>query len=386
MVSEISVVRLAIKTQQVRKNLTEIISSCEGFRLQKPGDQDVPALLILELGDDLQREFQLINSIQTSGATMDIFVTSSRAEPDILIRALREGVKEFFSQPIRKEEVMNALSKFTERKAKQQSSVENKKRGKILNVIGGKGGVGATTVAVNLATSLAESEGSPLVALIDMNLLFGEVPLFLGVKSLFNLAEVARNVSRLDSTYLMSILSKHVSGVYVLSSPTGLEGADAATPEIMERLLSVMQSVFDFIVIDGSQSLDQLSLKILEVSNFVLLVAILSLPCLTNLKRLLWTFEKLGYSREENIKIIVNRYHKKSVISLRETEEALGKKVFWPIPNDYSATMSAINQGKPLSMTAPEAEVNKSIRELAFAFLGKEKTKKENVRFWGFFA
>jgi pilus assembly protein CpaE len=245
--------------------------------------------------------------------------------------------------------------------------------------------VGTTTLAVNLATSLAELEGSPLVALIDMNLLFGEIPLFLDVKSVFNWGEVARNISRLDSTYLMSILSKHSSGVHVLPSPTGLDGVNVATPEIIEKLLGLMQNVFDFIVIDGGQSLDEISLKILEVSHTVLLVAILSLPCLTNIRRLLWMFQKLGYPQAENIKIIVSRYHKKSVISLKEAEETLNKKIFWLVPNDYSTTMSAINQGKTLSKVAQGAEVTKNLAELASAFSEKEERKKEKAGFWGSF-
>ena len=382
MAAEISSVRLQIKSQKVREDLREVISSLQGFRLQKLDDPEPGDLLILEIGDDPQKEFQVIHSVQASGAIGEIFVTSSRTEPEILIQALREGVKEFVSQPIKKEEVRNALLKFKSRKESLRFSEGKKKRGKIIDVIGSKGGVGTTTVAVNLATSLAGLEGSPSVALIDMNLLFGEIPLFLDVKSLFNWGEVARNISRLDSTYLMSILSKHASGVSVLPSPTGLDGVNVATPEIIEKLLELMQNVFDFIVIDGGQSLDDISLKVLEASDTVFLVAILSLPCLTNLKRLLWTFQKLGYPQEENVKIIISRYHKKSVISLKEAEETLNRKIFWLIPNDYLTTMSAINQGKTLSMVAHGAEVTKNLRELAAAFSEKEEQKKEKVGFW----
>lgn len=383
MAAEISSVRLQIKSQKVREDLREVISSLQGFRLQKLDDPEPGDLLILEIGDDPQEEFQVIHSVQASGAIGEIFVTSSRTEPEILIQALREGVKEFVSQPIKKEEVRNALLKFKSRKESLRFSEGKKKRGKIIDVIGSKGGVGTTTVAVNLATSLAGLEGSPSVALIDMNLLFGEIPLFLDVKSLFNWGEVARNISRLDSTYLMSILSKHASsGVSVLPSPTGLDGVNVATPEIIEKLLELMQNVFDFIVIDGGQSLDDVSLKVLGASDTVFLVAILSLPCLTNLKRLLWTFQKLGYPQEENVKIIISRYHKKSVISLKEAEETLNRKIFWLIPNDYLTTMSAINQGKTLSMVAHGAEVTKNLRELAAAFSEKEEQKKEKVSFW----
>jgi pilus assembly protein CpaE len=239
-------------------------------------------------------------------------------------------------------------------------------------------------MAVNLATSLVESSPSPRVALIDMNLLFGEIPIFLNIESSFDWGGVARDISRLDPTFLMSILSKHASGVYVLPSPTGLDGVNVATPEIIEKILGLMRSVFDFIVIDGGQAIDDISLKILEMSDTVLLIGILSLPCLTNVKRLLWIFQKLGYPLLENIKIIINRHtDRKSVIPPEEAEKSINQKIFWFVPNDYPTTMSAINQGKTLSAVAPTAEVSKNLKSLASVFLeGQGELKEKTIPFW----
>ena len=213
-----------------------------------------------------------------------------------------------------------------------------------------------------------------------MNLLFGEIPVFLDLESGFNWAEVARNISRLDSTYLMSILTKHTSGVYVLPSPTGLDGVNVATPEIIEKLFEEMRQIFDFVVIDGGQSIDEISFKIFEIADKVLLISILSLPCLTNVKRLLWIFKRLGNPSEENIHIIISRYIKKSDISIQEAERSITKEIFWIVPNDYLTTMSAINLGKTLSTVSNESEISKNFVALAAKFKepmekGKEKAK-----------
>lgn len=362
---------LEIKDHNIKGDFEKIISVMEGFRLQNLGGHVPCDLLILEVGNNLKREFDLIQSVLASGMAMEVFLTSARLEPDLLIQALRAGAKEFFPQPIKQEEVVNALLKFKDRKGSLKPTKQKKKRGKIIDVIGSKGGVGTTTIAVNLATSLVESAGSPSVALIDMNLLFGEIPIFLNIESAFNWGEVARNISRLDATYLMSILSKHSSGIYILPSPTGLDGINVATPEIIEKILNEMEDVFDFIIVDGGQPLDDVSLKILELSDIVLLVAILSLPCLTNVKRLLWTFRRLGYPPEKNIKIVVSRYHKKSTIPLKEAEESIDNKIYWLILNDFSTTMSAINRGKTLVSIAPKEEITKNLKDLANSFLGK---------------
>lgn len=376
-------VRVEVKTPRVREELERLIFSLEGFHPERSEPFRSCDLLILEIGEDLKQEFQTIQSLQSSRAVGAIFLTSPRLEPQVLIEALRAGAREFFSQPINAGEVRIALLKFKEGRARTASGGEKKRKGKIIQVIGSKGGVGVTTLAVNLAVALAEKDKSRKVALMDMNLIFGEVSIFLDIKSSFDWGEVVKNISRVDSTLLESVLFKHPSGVSVLTSPTGLDGMNQATPEILEKLLAAVQETFDFIVIDGGQSIDDLSVKILEMASQILVVASLSLPCLTNVKRLLWGFRKLGYSFEEKIKIIINRHQKGSLISPREAEGSLNHKIFWQVPNDFQATMAAINQGKPLFQVGNGAEICKSIRELAASFMGKGTVGREKTGFWG---
>ena len=374
-------VKVETKDLDLGRELEDIIRSVEGFVVQRSDDTGRADLLIFELGDDTEKDFQLIHSLLDVDAIGEVFYTSRDFDRAVLLQAMRTGAKEFFSQPINKQEVRQALEDFRERteKAKQKEPV---KIGQIIELIGSKGGVGTTTVAVNLAVSLAEMKGAHSVALIDRNMLFGEVPLFLEIKPSYHWGEITKNIDRLDSTFLMNVLSKHSSGVYVLPSPASLNGHDPATPEIMEHLLSLMQRMFDFVVIDGGQSLDETSLKILEMSDIVLLVSILSLPCLSNTKKLLKSFHTLGYPARERIKVVINRHLKNPEISLKDSEAAIDEKIFWTIPNDYRKTLSAINQGKPLSQLASRAPITKSVRELGYALSKSgEKQEKKGWRF-----
>ena len=177
---------------------------------------------------------------------------------------------------------------------------EKAEKGTVFTVFGAKGGVGTTTIAVNLATGLARLDGNYSVALLDMNILSGEVPLFLNVKPTFNWAEVARNISRLDATYLMSLLQRHASGVHVLPAPVRLAEEIGAAPEI-EKVLELMQSMFDFLVIDGGQCWGAYPDILIGISDKVLLVAIPSLPGVISLKRLIEAFHDLGYPPEDII-------------------------------------------------------------------------------------
>ena len=186
---------------------------------------------------------------------------------------------------------------------------------------------------------------------------------------------------RRSSEYLRSVTDAVFALICVLPSPTTLDGMNVATPKIIASLLDVMKETFDFIVIDGGQSLGDISLKILEMSDAVLVVSILNLPCLSNVKRLLWTFQKLGYPQKEHVKIVMNRYHKKSLISLSEAEQSIGQEIFWQIPNDFQTTMSAINQGKLLSSVDTGADINKNFRMLASSFIKREEQDREKKGF-----
>jgi pilus assembly protein CpaE len=381
MAGSILSVRLEIKNEAVRRELEEVILAEDGFRLLRRHDDPNPCdLLILETEYDNGKGFQLTQSLQASGKVKEVFLTSPRLEPEVLLQALRAGVKEFLSQPIQREEVRTGLLKFKERRSVPHQTGVEKKRGKILHFISSKGGVGTTTIAVNLAASLSESNGSFSVALIDMNLPFGQIPVFLNMESSFNWGEVMRNISRVDETFLMGVLSRHRSGIYVLPSPSILEDVNVETPEMIEKLLGLMRNLFDFILVDGGQRLDNVSLRILEMSDTIFMVTHLNLPCLANAKRLLWTFQKLGFPPREIIRIIANRYQKKSSISLKEAEEAVSEKIHWLVANDYHVTMSAINQGKTIAEVAAGSEVEKSLRELAGTFVSRDQ--KKTIRTW----
>jgi len=355
--SDGTTVRLEIRSGAIRAELEKIVLSVRGLQLAT--GKGPAGLLIHEIGSDPMQDFELIQKLVQEGSVREVFLTSARSEPEILLHALRAGAKEFFVQPLKAEEVRATLERYASK------GVSGRRNGQVIYLVGSKGGVGTTTVAVNLAAGLRAISEKNSVAVIDMNLLFGDVPLFLDVDPAFNWGEVAKNITRLDATYLMSVLTRHTSGIYVLPAPSQLDRLHAATPDTVERLLRVMREEFDYIVVDGGQSIDDISLKIMELSNTVLVVGILSLPCLINVRRLLETFKRLGFPRDEQVRVVVNRFQKHAGITLKEAVEGIGRPIAWTIPNDFAATMSGINQGKLLQEAAPHAEVTKNLQDLA---------------------
>jgi pilus assembly protein CpaE len=369
-------VKLALKSPGLDRRFSQIILASGGFVIS-PGHTGGVDLAIMELADDPESAMRELQALLDSGATDDVFLTSAAAHPSVLMQAMRMGVKEFFAQPIDLEEVKRAFDRFKERKQAVSGRVE--KTGQAITVFGSKGGVGTTTVAVNLAVSLAQGTPSNSVALLDMNTLFGEIPLFLEMAPKFHWGEITKNIDRLDGAFLQNVLTRHQSGIQVLPSPAYLNGHIRPTPDTMVRLLGLMKRMFDFVIIDAGQSTEDTSLKVMEITDSLLLVTILSLPCLANTNKLLRSLTDLGYVSKERIRVVLNRYMKKGDISLEDAEAGIGKDLFWVIPNDYATTMSAINNGKPLVYVSPKAPITKSFIDLAasMASPGDDKPKKK---------
>ena len=372
-------VKLNITDPETAARLKEVVSGVQGFSISNNG---APCdVMVVEIGHDLDEEFKQIEHVRAKGLAREIFLTSSSRDPETLLRALKTGVKEFFPQPVNREEVIAALEKLKKSLKAESTGKAMGKKGRLITVLGSNGGVGATTAAVNLAVALRETAGESSVALMDMNPLLGDVQLFLDIKTFFSWADAARDIARMDSTYLLNTLHKHPTGIHVLPAPSRPEGPGAATPEAMERLIGLMRSAFDLIVVDGCKSLDDLSLRMLGLSDTILVVTELNLPALVNARKLLDTFEGLGLSRGKEIKVIVNRHQKNNMVSPEEAEKTIGRSIVAMIPNDYEATMSAINTGKTLSDAGLKSAIMDNFRELAALLLNKEAVKKEKSSF-----
>jgi pilus assembly protein CpaE len=363
------------------KSLVRIIRPMGNFVVRKGIDEATADILIYELGGETEKDFQKIEFLMNSNNRLNVFITAKDLDKDLLLRAMRIGVKEFITQPFNEEEIKNAILKLMDKREQRQVP---QKSGKIIDVMGSKGGVGTTTVAVNLAANLAANKTNQ-VALVDMNMIFGDIPMFLNLKPEYNWSEVTNNINRLDAAFLMNILTKHLSlGLHVLPSPTYLNGNQPYSPDTVNRLLGLMKGMFDFVVIDSGQSLTDVSLSIIDRADRVFIVSLLDLSCLSNTAKLVKSFSNLGYNFDERFNIVINRFLKQSDISIEEAQKLLKTKISWTIPNDYKTAISAINQGKTLNQIASKSEIGKSLDLLTGSFLDEgPKVEKKGWRLFG---
>lgn len=320
-----------------------------------------PALVIIDISSKTELAFEIITKLSANHKTCKIIVTSSNYTPEIIIKAMRAGAREFLPKPIIKEDLIIALNKVKE----NISGMGNDdKKCRVITTFSNKGGIGKTAIATNLALELANMTKEK-VALIDLNLQLGDITTFLDINPSFDISYVVQNLSRIDETFLLSTLEKYKdTSLYVLADPPYLEQGEDITAEQINTLFQVLKQAFSYIVVDTSANFDGKTITALDNSDLILLITIVNLPAIRNCQRCLDLFDRLGYEKEKT-KIVLNRYMENDEIKVEDVEDVLEQDVYWKVPNNYFTIMSAINKGVPVGTINPESNISQSYRELA---------------------
>ncbi|HEY7709413.1 MAG TPA: hypothetical protein VIG57_05195, partial [Candidatus Entotheonella sp.] len=187
-------VGLQVADDALRMDLAAFFSAQMGYQLQSLHAAALPQLMIIDLETDWNQTLSRLQAIRSSSPHTEIFATAATADATVLLHLLRAGVQEFLPQPVQKEELYDALERFEMRYQDRVSSSDG--RGKLINILGGKGGVGTTTLAVNLAVSLQEINPASSVVLVDLNLQFGDVALYLDLEPMYTFGDITSDPSR----------------------------------------------------------------------------------------------------------------------------------------------------------------------------------------------
>jgi pilus assembly protein CpaE len=330
--------------------------------------QTNPDVGFVALDSNPDKALQLITSLAKTAPNCAILATSGSTDGNLILRTMRAGAKEFLQQPIKQEDLAAALQRVSRLHFGGNSASS---RGcSMIAVTGATGGVGSTSLAVNLGCSLAADPNNSVV-LLDLDLCLGDADVFLDTIPEYTLFDVSQNVGRLDLTLLKRSLTKHDTGLYLLPRPVQLEDARMISTEELTRVIGLLKASFTHVIVDTSKSFGPLDMMALSEADVVLLVTQLDLPCLRNVVRLMTSFKETG-KFDDRVKIIVNRVGiDTGQISLRKAKETIGREVFWQIPNDYRVMVEVRNNGIPLVQQAPKAAISQSINQLAMALSGK---------------
>lgn len=331
--------------------------------------QTNPDVGFVTLDSNPDKALDLVASLAKSAPNCAVLVISSSTDGNLILRAMRSGAKEFLTQPLKPEDIAAALHRVARQRPGGGGAAGPSCS--VVAVTGATGGVGTTSVAVNLGCALAANPDNSVV-LLDLDLCLGDADVFLDTIPEYTLSDVAQNIGRLDLTLLKRSLTKHDTGLYLLPRPVQLEDARHITADELTRVLGLLRAAFTHIIIDTSKSFNDLDMHALTASDKVLLVTQLDLPCLRNVVRLMMSFKETN-KFDDKVKIVVNRVgYDTGQISLRKAQETIGREIFWQIPNDYRVMVEVRNNGVPLVQQAPKAAITQSINQLASALHAKE--------------
>ena len=327
----------------------------EGLAEIKSGEGNI--IVFIDITDCTDKTFSAIEEIKLF--TSKIVITSADYSTNSIVKAMRLGAKEFLPKPVIKEDLQRIVSIFL-----QHEDEEDESASKIITVYSNKGGIGKTTIAVNLAAELAKTTKDK-VALIDLNLQLGDISTFLNLNPAFDVSYVIKNlIEKKEDTLLKAFEKYKQTTMFVLSDPNYIEQSESITPQQITNLFQALKRVFPYIIVDMSSNIDPNSLKILDLSDWILFTTIVNIPAIRNSQRCLNLFKSRRYP-EDKVKIIINRFMENDEIKAEDIETTLGEKIYWKIPNYYFSIMEAINKGVTISEINPNSNIANSFRDFA---------------------
>ncbi len=340
---------------------------------------------IISLDADPAKAMQLISQLSADSPDVALLAVSGKNDGQAILQALRSGAKEFLTAPVQLEEMLTALQRLTRTRANGESSPGTNgvaRESQVIAVVGSRGGVGCTSIAVNLGATLAQ-DPSRGVALVDLDLALGDADVALDLATDHTLADIALNIDRLDMTFLRRSLAKHPTGLSLLPHPIQMEDAALIREEHLQRVIALLRASYTHLILDLSKSFSPTDVTALRMADVILLVAQLELSSLRNVVRMLLA---LGgdEAMAERVRVVLNRVGGESDISLKKAEETIGKPVFWQIPDDPKLMIEARNEGVPLVAHAPRSKLQQSFAGLAKLLNGEEPDAPRDVKGgWG---
>jgi pilus assembly protein CpaE len=349
-------VSIDCRNEAARKTFEEVVSRHRDYLVTKGQGTGVADILLLELDEFRpQHTFTQVRELLNAAPSLEIFLTAPRMESQLLLEAFRVGVKEFLPQPITRQDIEPALARFEERHS-SRAAESSHDAGRVVCIIGARGGVGSSTVTTNLAMSVQQAGTRQSVALVDLDVHGGDLGLFLDLPSSQGMKGLSKDVSRLDETIVRSALQSHGSGLHLLAS--GFEGFEEIehTPGSTMRVIGLLRSMHRHVFVDCGHVLEAAVREALDCADQVIVVTTLSLPAIRRTKRLLDVLRAAQYPAGK-IGVVVNRYIKEQKDLLAEAEALLGMPMAGLIPNDYGTASEAINHGKPLTIMASRTSI-----------------------------
>jgi len=336
-----------------------------------------PEVVLMDINMPDMDGIKATDMIRRNDPTVQIVILSVQGDPNYMRRAMLAGARDFLTKPPSVDELTAAI-----RRAGQMAIEERKKvaavprlgltkaglaqaaalQGRVIVVYGPKGGTGATTVAVNLAVSL-HNEDEPVV-LVDGNLQFGDVAVFLNEQVKNNVLDLASRADELDREFVEEVLIEHAeSGVKLLAAPPRPEYAENVSGEQFVKVLNYLRHMYAYIIVDGSSTLTDVILAAMDNSDLIVLITAQDIPAIKNARLFFDLSSELDLDRNR-ILFVMNRHDKRIGITPEKVAESFKHEIVAVLPADERVVLPSINRGVPFMLGDRSRPIAKSIIEL----------------------
>jgi pilus assembly protein CpaE len=357
---------------QSAQELTDFTVSTPLVRLQDElgdyfiEDRELPAkwtrgapcdICLIDFDRNRNRARVTAEKIHASFPEVAIFAVSSDSQPELIIQAMRSGCSEYLLKPIAREQLLQSIARIAGRRKEGQSA------GRMVALVGAKGGVGVTMMATHLGAILARSH-SRRTLLVDLHPAFGDAELYLGVlKYQYSFRDLAANADRLDMDLLQSFVVHHRSGLDLLAAPGAPRSSSLANPENIGASIDFLRRCYEVVLIDCPPGVSEDTRQAIYRADEIYLIGVAEIAAVRNLARLLEYFTG-------EIGVVINRWSKRNTITDEQIEEAIHAQISWKLPNQYYEVLHAITDGDP-SGRSSSSELARRLEQMAAQIVKK---------------
>jgi pilus assembly protein CpaE len=355
------------------------ISSNLYIRVLQDLERNPDAALVVDLAGDPEASLKALEKVKQAAPDVYVIASNYHADGETVIASLRAGASDFLVQPVKRIEFRDAMARLE--RAPRRAAVGASRLGKVYSFLGAKGGVGATTLAVNFAGILAQNKQQTV--LVDLDFTANDCAMQTGSAPQHTLQEVGENLSRLDQALFEGLVVRDPLGFFLVGPPDQAEHRIPLTESMFREFVSFLVEKYEYIVIDaGRWVADEVVLAALQSSSTILLVITQKFPAIRNAQRYIATLMRLGFNQDQ-LKIVVNEYQKKpdaNLASLEQIQQTLNQPVFYGIPASPAA-LAAVNRGRPLvaARNNGAADLDRALRGFVNKATGAKATVAQSV-------
>jgi len=376
------------KLLQFEADIEVVGAARSGREAVQLSDELKPDVILMDINMPDMDGITATEQIRQRNPIAQIIILSVQGDPNYMRRAMLAGARDFLTKPPMADELINAVRRAGEmarlervKSAQVAASVSmlpqsfsgsGTSDGRIIMVYGPKGGSGVTTIAVNLAVTLHNDETRAV--LVDGNLQFGDVAIFLNEHGKNNIVDLASRSEDLDSEIVESVLIKHAgSGIRVLAAPARPEQAEGVSHDQFTKVLKYLRTIFPYVVVDTAHNIDDITLAALDVCDVLVLLVTQDIPAVKNVRLFLDLIKTIGVSRDK-VCFVMNKYDKRISITPERVGDNLKQPVVSVIPLEEKIVIPSVNRGVPFMVdnkTQPIARTVFSLAETVRAQLSK---------------